>query len=161
MSALRTAAVVVAAILVLSATALVLAVDLFDPNDYRGAIASEVQRATGRALDIQGQIQLSILPRPRLSVTNVSLANVPGGSAPAFVSIDAIHADIALRPLIWGQFNIVNLEIDGLDVILEVDQHGQGNWAINTASSLDSGSSFTGPAISTLLVRWASITFLS
>ena len=118
MRILHTGAVMAATFLVPMETQIILAVNFFDPNDYRGVIAQEVQCPTGRALGTRGQVCLLIWPRPRMKIIDVSFVNVPGGFAPEFMSTDLSQLDATIRPLIWDQVDFASLEVDGLDMVL-------------------------------------------
>ena len=51
---------------------------LFDPNDYKGDIATAVQNATGRELTLDGDLELALFPTIRIAVGAASLSNAPG-----------------------------------------------------------------------------------
>ena len=106
---------------------------------------------------------MKIWPRPRLRVSDLTLANFPGGSRPAFVTIREVEAGIALRPLLRGRLDIARLKIRGLDVLLETDAEGNGNWEIGTdagpASGPASGMGSTLPAIDLLILEDARVSY--
>ena len=83
-------AIVVAAVAVLSS---------LDFNDYKGVIAEEVKKATGRDLKISGDLKLHISLTPSLYVDGVTFANAPWGSRPEMVSLKRLEAEVALMPL--------------------------------------------------------------
>ena len=132
---------------------------LFDANDYRDVIAAELGQATGRELGIQGRIELKIWPRPWLRVSDLTLANFPGGSKPAFVTIREVEAEIALRPLLRGRLDIARVKIRGLDVLLETDVEGNGNWEIGTDAEPASGMASTLPTIDMLILEDVRISY--
>ena len=133
---------------------------LFDPNDYRSTIAEEFRRATGRELAIEGQIHLRVWPHPGLQVSDLMIANSPGGSRPEFISIADVELDVALRPLLGGRLEFTRVKLKGLDALLESDAEGIGNWEIETGASLsDTGS--PAPIIEMLILEQVLIAYQS
>lgn len=59
---LKIVAIVVGAIVALVIAAVIIVPLLFDPNDYKGQIASQARSATGRDLHIEGDLDLSVFP---------------------------------------------------------------------------------------------------
>ncbi len=106
-----------------------------DFNAYRGAVAAEVENAIGRKLTIAGDLQLGISFTPSLVVEGVSLANAPWGSRPQMVTAKRLAAEVELWPLLSGDVRLTSLELDGVDVLLEVDGQGRANWRFETAAS--------------------------
>src|ERR1700736_3043566 len=114
--------IAVAALLLLSVWLLV------DPNQYRGKIAAAVKDATGRDLVLQGDIKLSVFPWVALELGPAALGNPPGFSTQAFVSLRHAAVRAKLLPLFHERLEIARVEIDGLDVRLERNAAGKGNW---------------------------------
>ena len=71
-----------ALLLLLAVSALGVAVIFLDPNDYKPQIVAAVQQATGRALSMGGPLRISRSLWPTIEVTDVTLANLPGGTRP-------------------------------------------------------------------------------
>ncbi|MSP81502.1 MAG: AsmA family protein [Alphaproteobacteria bacterium] len=101
---------------------------LVDLNDYKDAIVSEVKKATGRDVAIDGSIALSLLPSPRVTVTRVRLGNLPDAAAPDMVRLDSVDAELALRPLLAGRLQVVSLTLVQPVVTLERLADGRANW---------------------------------
>ena len=59
-----------------------------------------VEEATGRKLSLGGEVNLEIGLMPELVVTNIALANVPGGSQPQMIEIEKLQAQVRLLPLL-------------------------------------------------------------
>ena len=71
-------------------TALV-APSFIDWNAYRAEIAAEIEKATGRAIAIDGAIDVALLPAPKLSLTKARLANLEGAAKPDMVRLEALE----------------------------------------------------------------------
>ena len=78
----------VVAILVLLIAGLLILPSFWDWNSEKGRIAAEVQRLTGRDLQIIGDVSLHLLPAPAFSANEVSLANIEGGSGETMIQLE-------------------------------------------------------------------------
>ncbi len=98
--------------------------------DVRGEIERNVESATGRDLTINGSVGVSYWPVLGLKAQDVTLSNVEGGRAPAFIAADEIDIGVELRPLLDRQVNVRRLVFQRPRVALEVDAAGQPNWLL-------------------------------
>src|SRR5579863_6634459 len=69
-----------------------------NPNDYKGRVEAAVKDATGRDLDLKGDIKLSVFPWVALELGPASLGNPPGFPAEPFLAFN--HA--AVRVSLFG-----------------------------------------------------------
>lgn len=119
--------IVLALILVIAAV-LVSLPFLVNPNDYKDTISEQVKAYTGRTLNIPGDIQLSIFPWLGAKLGKVELENSAGFGRQAFARMDAVDVHIQLLPLLRGDFKIGHLTLRGLQLNLQRNKNGQGNW---------------------------------
>ncbi|CAH2603987.1 AsmA family protein [Rhodovastum atsumiense] len=98
-----------------------------DPNAWRPRIEAEVQRATGRALQL-GQLRLVPALSPTLEAEDVRLANMPGGSRPEMLTVAQAEVKLALLPLLTGRIEVARLQLVRPDILLETDADGRPNW---------------------------------
>ena len=119
---------------------------LINPNDYRPNIEAAVMSATGRALKINGDVELGFGFSPTISIHNVDFANPPGFSRNSMVSIGTIEADVALLPLVFGKLSIGTLNLYDADVQLEVNSLGQSNTVFGKPASAANTSSTPAPS---------------
>ncbi|HBC09492.1 MAG TPA: hypothetical protein DC046_18185 [Rhodospirillaceae bacterium] len=127
-------AVVVAAVAVLSS---------LDFNDYKGVIAEEAKKATGRDLKISGDLKLNISLTPSLYVDGVTFANAPWGSRPDMVTLKRLEAEVALLPLLSSKIDVKRVVLIGLDLLAETDKQGRGNWQFGAADGKSAASAET------------------
>jgi AsmA protein len=123
----------VGAILALFAVALVAVWALINPNDYKGRIAQAVKDSTGRNLTLQGDIKLSLFPWVALEFGPAELGNPrepAGGSFGDAPFLVIGHAAVRARlwPLLHRRLSIGRIDVDGLDVHLQRNAAGMGNW---------------------------------
>lgn len=100
---------------------------LFDPNEYKQEIEQQVNAATGRTLQIDGDISLSILPIG-LELGQVELSNAEGFKQPLFARIESLVVKVKLLPLFEQRLEVDALQLEGLWLFLEVDEQGKNNW---------------------------------
>src|SRR5688572_11341171 len=101
-----------------------------DLNDYKAEIAAEAKKATGRDLAIDGDISLSILPSPGVTVSGIRFGNAPGGSAPDMATLESAKVKVALMPLLSGKVEVEEVVLDKPTFIFEKLKDGSGNWQI-------------------------------
>ena len=111
---------------------------LVDPNAWRGEIEAAVQRATGRAVRI-GRLSLVPSASPTLGITDIALANPPGGSRPDMVTVARAEVKLALLPLLAGRIEVARLLLVRPDILLERDPAGRPNWRFGRSAGRPAG----------------------
>ncbi len=105
-------------------------------NTYRDQIAKAAGDALGREVKIEGDVAFTILPRPALSLAEVSVANTEGAERATFLSVDRIDSQLELTPLLRGQVQVTSFYLEGAQLDLERGEDGTANWAL-VAENLD------------------------
>lgn len=127
-SAVRIIVIILVAILVLFGLLAAYLMFVFDPNDHRARIASEVERATGRTLAIDGDISLSVFPWIGVAIDAVRLGNAEGFGETPFAEVGKVEARARLMPLLRSQLDIDRVVLHGLRLNLQRDAQGRSNW---------------------------------
>ena len=99
-----------------------------DWNDYKDPIADAARDATGRRLDLSGDLSLAIGLRPGIAVNAVSFENAEWGSRSDMARIERLIVRLRLIPLLSGRVEIDRIELIGLDLLLETNGDGISNW---------------------------------
>ncbi len=74
-------------------------------------------------------VNLEIGLMPELVVTNIALANVPGGSQPQMIEIEKLQAQVRLLlPLLLKDVAVQQIGLFGVKVLIETDSDAWGNW---------------------------------
>ena len=123
-----------AALVVFLVAAALVVPSLIDWNDYKPEIADRVAAATGRALIIDGDIGLSVLPAPTLSVDGIRLANIEGATGPAMAAARSLHVRLAFWPLLSGRVEVESMRLEAPVIELEILADGRRNWDFVPAS---------------------------
>lgn len=126
---IRIMVVVIGLVLLLVTGAFVYLRFVFDPNDFRARLGEEVRKATGRELTIDGDLELSVFPWLGVRIGAARLGNAPGFPAQDFARIRAAQVRALLMPLLSGRVEVDRVVLEGLELNLEVDRQGLGNWA--------------------------------
>jgi AsmA protein len=98
--------------------------------DVRGEVERSVESVTGRQLTIAGDVGVSYWPALGLRAEDVTLANVEGGRAAAFIAADEINIGVEIRPLFDRQVVVRQLVLQRPQIALEVDAAGKPNWVL-------------------------------
>jgi uncharacterized protein involved in outer membrane biogenesis len=108
--------------------AALVAPSLIDVNSYKPMILGEVKKATGRDLVIEGPISLSVLPMPKVSMSGVKFANVPGAKNPQMVEIKSVSVQPSVLALLAGNIEVSEVTLVAAKIVLEVNAEGKPNW---------------------------------
>lgn len=141
-----------------------------DFNEYRGLIAEKVKESTGRDLTIRGSLDLELSLSPAVAVEGVTFANASWGSRKEMASLKRLAAEVELLPLLSGDVRIKRLVLEGLDLLVETDAKGRGNWEMasgqeaskaSPAGKPESASRSTGtlPVVQRVRIKDLSVTY--
>lgn len=122
---------VLAVTLVVLLVALAIALPLlFDLNDYKDRIAAGVEAETGRALAIEGDLELTIFPWLGVRSGAMSLAQRPGFGDEPFAAFEEAAMRVRLVPLLLRrEVEVGRIGLRGLRIQLERDADGNDNWS--------------------------------
>jgi len=142
-----------AILLLLPVATLAVAIAVVNPNDYKPQIVAAVQRATGRTLSLGGPLRISRSLWPTIEVTDVMLANLPGGTRPDMARAERIEAQLSLLALLRRRIEIGKLTLDGPNILFEL-VGGKPNWVLEPETGPQT--SLSGPHV-TLDIREAHV----
>ncbi len=123
----------------LALAAILIGPSFVDWNKYKPEIAGAAREATGRELVIDGDISLSILPAPTLSVEKVRFANAAGGSVADMATLESLDVRVALLPLLQKQVVVENVTLVRPVVVLEKLADGSVNWQFAKGGAAETG----------------------
>ena len=123
---MRRIAITLLIILIVLIGGALIAPQFMDWNAYRARIAEQVKSATGFELTIKGDLDLAVLPYPRLQASDVALRS-PRSETPV-LKLDGITLDIAMMPLLSSRIEVDTLSLDSPRLSLKVLPDGSGNW---------------------------------
>ncbi len=110
---------------------------VFDPNDYKDEIAAKVHEQTGRDLQIDGDLKLSVFPWLGVEIGGVRLSNASGFGDQPFIVVKDASVRVKLMPLLSKQVEVDRLVLDGLVLNLAKQKDGRTNWDDLTGAESD------------------------
>jgi AsmA protein len=103
----------------------------FGLNLLRGPIERAVENASGRELEIEGDLKaVWSWVHPRVRVEGVRFANADWGNADYMLDAEAIEATISVLPLFAGRVVLPDVHLVQATVALERDADGRKNWVL-------------------------------
>jgi len=102
----------------------------FPPERLAAMLSEQVRKTTGREFAVRGPLSIRLLPRIGVAADDMVLGNAPWGTRKDMLVVQHARFDIALWPLLHGLVDIASVSFDGVDLLLETDRNGVGNWAI-------------------------------
>ncbi|MCG5243738.1 AsmA family protein, partial [Azospirillum doebereinerae] len=136
---MRTILIAAGAGLAVLAGGVLAAPSLIDWNAYKGTIAERVSAATGRTVELRGDIGLTLLPSPALTVRDARLANPAGAAEPDMARLKKLDARVALGPLLTGRIQVESVTLVEPVFVVEVLKDGRVNWDLSGGAPAASG----------------------
>jgi len=125
---LKIIVILFAAVFAIIAAALISIILFFDPNAYKPQISSALEDATGRQLNIEGDIGLSLYPWVGMELGKITLSNATGFNETPFASINSAEVKLKLMPLLTQEVEMKAITLRGLNLNLQIDANGKTNW---------------------------------
>ena len=100
---------------------------LFDPNDYKDEIRQIARDKARVELTLNGDIGWSLFPWLGLELHDVSVANLNTPNDP-FADLQMLALSVRVWPLLWREVQMSDIRVEGLNLKLERDEAGHGNW---------------------------------
>jgi len=105
---------------------------LYDFNRLKPTIARAAYEATGREFSIDGRIAVKPSLRPTLWAEGIRFQNALWGSRPDLATVKRIEVQMALLPILSGEFDLVRLRLVEPHIILEKDATGRTNFEFDS-----------------------------
>ena len=117
--------------IILALVAALVAPLVVDWNQYRSVFEAEASRLTGLAVRVNGGIDASILPSPRIKLRNVEVG--AAGRDPQ-VRAATIELEVGLGPLLRGEVRATQMRIVAPQISLGLDRSGAIEWPARSPS---------------------------
>ncbi len=101
---------------------------LVDTAAWKQQLVTLVEKRTGRALTIPGDLRLTLFPALGVETGQVTLGNAPGFGPRPMLEIRRLAVHVKLLPLLRGEIAADTLVLDGLRLRLARNRQGRGNW---------------------------------
>ncbi|WP_312932602.1 AsmA family protein [Pseudomonas sp.] len=100
---------------------------LFDPNDYKDEIRQLARDKAHVELTLNGDIGWSLFPWLGLELHDASIATLNAPKAP-FADLQMLGLSVRVLPLLRKEVQMSDVRVEGLNLILNRDAEGRGNW---------------------------------
>ncbi|SFP59896.1 AsmA family protein [Pseudomonas borbori] len=100
---------------------------LFDPNDYKDEIRQLARDKANLELTLRGDIGWSLFPWLGLELTDATLASATTPEQP-FADLRLLGLSVRVLPLLRREVQMSDIRVDGLNLNLQRDEKGRGNW---------------------------------
>jgi uncharacterized protein involved in outer membrane biogenesis len=117
--------------------AALVAVFSFEQYSLRPLAELLVEKTTGRALSIEGELDARPGRIISLRAGGIRLANADWGSADTMLSIGETEISVDLFALLGGTVAIDNLVVNNARLLVEEDDQGRSNWAMGDGNADD------------------------
>jgi len=115
--------------------ALFVAPSVIEWNGYRAALAAELSRATGRTVSLDGPIEATFLPAPRILANNVRLSGPSTDKSDHgdLLRLRAVELQVRLLPLLTGHIVVERLTLVRPEILVDTDETGRVTWVMDGA----------------------------
>lgn len=131
--------VIVAGLAAVLLLALLAGPALVDWSRYKEGIATRLERATGRDVDIAGPVGLRLLPSPAFSAAQVTIGNLPGAGDQPMAVVERLDIRLKLLPLLGGRIEVTSLVLDRPELHLVRLADGRANWQFTAPTDAPGG----------------------
>lgn len=104
-------------------------------NDYRGVFEARASQVMGVPVRIGGRIDARLLPTPSVTLRNVE---VRGPSGEVRLKVREVGVELALGPLVRGEWRATDVRLAAPDLHLGLDENGHLDWAAARSADPDS-----------------------
>ncbi|MCK5813472.1 MAG: AsmA family protein [Cocleimonas sp.] len=125
-------------LLVLAVAAIVFFLVTFDANGYKDEISALVKKQTGRDLQLNGDIKLSVYPDIALNLGLATFSNATGFGNTPFATVKSAKVGVQLMPLLKKKLVVEKIILDDLQLDLYKKADGSTNWDSFSAHSEES-----------------------
>lgn len=125
---MKRAIIAVPAFLVIVIAILLVAPGFIDWGAHKSKIEDQFQKATGHEVALNGDVELAILPFPRLMIEDLEVKAPPGSVSETLASLKRLDVHIALVPLLRGEIPVDSIKLVEPQIYLEITKDGKLNW---------------------------------
>ena len=121
---------ILGALVILIVAAVIAAPFLIPTETIKSQLTAQVEKATGRKLGVDGDLDVSLIPNVGVEMSDVHFANVPGSDVADMVSLDELRVVLKVMPLLTGAVEVSEFVLIEPKIHLEVDAEGTPNWEL-------------------------------
>ena len=111
-------------IIVALVAAILVAPSFVDWNEYKSLIAEQAKAATGRDIEILGDIRISVIPAPAVRAEQIRVANLEGAATADMLTLRRLEVRVALAPLLGGKIQVQSVRL--VDPVVSIERLADG-----------------------------------
>ncbi len=138
------------------ALALAVLIILWDWNWFKGPIERRVSEATGRELQIRGDLDVDLGWRPRITASDLHFSNARWSDEREMAAVKSLDFRISLGAALRGNVELPYIALDEPRLRLERNDKGEGNWTFGKRERTQPGQM---PQIGQLLITEGRVIF--
>ena len=108
---------------------------LISLDDYKEAIEAKIKSETGRDLIIKDTITFSILPAPKIVLSDIELSGLPDEQKLPILKVGKAKATLAILPLFTGTFVISEIMIENPKIHIEKQNNSKSLQTLKTGNN--------------------------
>lgn len=99
-----------------------------DWNKYKNQIVSQINSASGYEINVAGDLELALIPYPRLMIEKVSVSSPAAKNQEPFIALERIDVSVALWPLLSKDIEVTKVRLLAPVLTLVVADDGTASW---------------------------------
>ncbi len=99
-----------------------------DWSSYKTQAQDQIKKATGHDVEMNGDLQLAILPSPHILIEDLVIKAPQGSSSENLVSLKRLNVNLAFAPLLGGDIVVDSVNLIEPQINLEILKSGKPNW---------------------------------
>lgn len=103
-------------------------ISTIDWNRHKGKIAAQFSEITGKKIVFDGTVDLTLLPSPYLTASDIKIYNQDGPIDEPLAEIKSLVANLSLMPLLHGDFDVKMMSLVEPNVYFRVEDNDYLNW---------------------------------
>ena len=140
---------------------LVVLVLVFDWNWIKGSVEREASKALGRAVVIEGDLDVKLSWSPLVRIDRIRIANASWSPEPSMLTLQRLVFRLDLRELLRGRVVLPTVELVEPVLRLETSEQGQPNWTFGAdRPAQDSPTHLAVPRIGEVHLREGRVTYM-
>lgn len=117
-------------LMVLVFTSIIVGPKLFDLSSHKAAFVQALSLVTGREVDVRGDVEFHLLPRPMITLEDVRVENIPDAGEASWIKAAEIQLAVRAVPLLWRDVQVTDVTVLQADLALERTAQGHVSWYI-------------------------------
>lgn len=113
-------------IIVLAVGGLAIYVSNMDWNAHKESIAAEISNMIGEKVEFSGDLDVSLLPHPRMLAKDITIVNP--ATSQKLATIKEMETEVSLRSILKKSPDVKSLTLNDVEIWINADKDGKTNW---------------------------------